>query len=56
MIDSAREVQARHEGYLLAGVRSLMRGEVGPDAEAAGRILCESLLMWREGWKKDRQG
>lgn len=47
MIDSARVAQAQHEGYLLHGIRSLVRGEDGPEAEAAGRILAETLLMWR---------
>ncbi len=56
MIDSCRLVQAQHEGHLLAGVRALFAGSSEPEAEAAGRILCESLIMWREGWKADRKG
>ncbi len=56
MIDSARAAQAQHEGHLLAGVRALFAGSDGPEAEAAGRILCESLIMWREAWKADHKG
>ncbi len=56
MIDSARIAQSAHEGHLLAGVRALIAGSTEPEAEAAGRILCESLIMWREGWKADHKG
>lgn len=55
MIDSCREVQARHEGHLLAGIRALVMGEDSPQAEAAGRILAETIIMWREGWKADHK-
>ncbi len=56
MIDSARAVQAQHEGHLLAGVRALVRGDDGPEAEAAGRILCETLIMWRAEWNANHRG
>lgn len=57
MIDSARVAQAQHEGYLLAGVRALIAGDVGPEAEAAGRLLCETVLMWRAEWRaNNKQG
>lgn len=55
MIDSAREVQARHEGHLLAGVLSLVSGDRGPESIAAGRLLCESLIMWRSEWKANNK-
>lgn len=48
MINSARVAQAQHEGYLLSGVRALVAGDDGPEAEAAGRILCETILIWRK--------
>ncbi len=47
MIDSARVDQAQHEGYLALGISSWMRGEDGPDAVAASRIVAETVLMWR---------
>ncbi len=56
MIDSARVAQAQHEGHLLAGVLSLVSGDRGPGSIAAGRILCESLIMWRAEWKANNKG
>lgn len=47
MIDSARVDQAQHEGLLANGISAWMRGENGPDAEAASRIVAETILMWR---------
>jgi len=47
MIEVARADQVRHEGFLAAGITSMMRGEDGPSAVAAGRILAETVIMWR---------
>lgn len=47
MIDSARVAQAQHEGHLADGISSWMRGEDGPNAIAAGRIVAETIIMWR---------
>lgn len=47
MIDSARADQARHEGYLAAGLTSWFSGEGGPQAVAASRVLAETILQWR---------
>lgn len=55
MIDSARVAQAQHEGHLFAGVKAMLAGDDGPEAEAAGRILCETILMWRAEWKANNK-
>jgi hypothetical protein len=47
MIASCRADQADHEGYLAEGMSSWMRGEDGPQAVAASRIVAETFLMWR---------
>lgn len=47
MITSARADQAQHEGYFAAGITSWMRGEDGPSAIAASRIVAETVLLWR---------
>ncbi len=46
---------AQHEGHLLAGVRALVLGDDGPEAEAAGRILCETIIMWRAEWRANNK-
>jgi hypothetical protein len=47
MIDSARADQAQHEGLLADGISRWMRGEDGPEAVAASRIVAETIIMWR---------
>jgi hypothetical protein len=47
MITSSRSDQSQHEGYLALGITAWMRGEDGPDAVAAGRIVAETILLWR---------
>ncbi len=47
MIDSARATQAAHEGHLAIGIASLIRGEDGIEAVAAGRVIAETIIMWR---------
>ena len=47
MITSARVDQAQHEGYLAAGLTAWMRGEDGPEAVAASRIVAETIQLWR---------
>ncbi len=47
MIASCRADQTQHEGYLADGITQWMRGEDGPPAVAASRIVAETLIMWR---------
>ncbi len=47
MIDSCRRDQVRHEGRLASGITSWMRGDDGPGAIAASRIVAETVIMWR---------
>ncbi len=47
MIDSCRLDQVQHEGYFAEGITMWMRGEDGPQAIAASRIVAETLIMWR---------
>ncbi len=46
MIDSSRQGQERNEGRLASGITSWMRGEDGPDAIAAGRIIAATIIKW----------
>lgn len=47
MITSARVALAQHEGELAVGLRAWALGDEGPNAVAAGRILAETIIMWR---------
>lgn len=47
MIASSRIAQAQHEGHFAHGISSWMRGDDGPDAVAASRIVAETLIMWK---------
>ncbi len=47
MIASCRADQAAHEGYLAEGISCWMRGDDGPKAIAASRIVAETFIMWR---------
>lgn len=47
MIDSCRQDQTKHEGYLADGLTSWLRGENGPEAMAASRVVAETFLIWR---------
>ncbi len=55
MIDSARADQAKHEGHLAAGITEWMRGESGPNAVAASRIVAETIIMWRAEWRSNHR-
>ncbi len=55
MIDSSREDQAQHEGCLAAGISSWMRGENGPEAISASRVVAETILMWRAEWRANNK-
>ncbi len=55
MIDSARVDQAQHEGCLAAGITEWMRGESGPDAIAASRVVAETIIMWRAEWRANNK-
>lgn len=37
-----------HPGELSMGLASWMRGDDGDDAEAAGLIVAETMMMWRK--------
>ncbi len=47
MIASCRADQTQHEGSLAAGITDWIRGENGPGAVAASRIVAETIIMWR---------
>lgn len=47
MIDSARVDLARSECSLADGLLQWVHGDEGPNAIAAGRILAETVIMWR---------
>lgn len=47
MIASARIDQAQNEALLADGMTAWFRGDDGPNATAAGRIVAETILMWR---------
>lgn len=47
MIASCRADQTQHEGYLADGITQWMRGEDGPSAVAASRIVAGVVIMWR---------
>ncbi len=47
MITSCRADQTQHEGYLADGITQWMRGEDGPSAVAASRVIAETVIMWR---------
>lgn len=47
MIQVCREAQAAHEGEFAQGLAGWLRGDEDNDAEAAGLILAETILMHR---------
>ncbi len=48
MIASSRIDQAQNEVLLADGLTQWFGGDEGPNAVAAGRILAETVLMWRK--------
>jgi len=48
MIASSRIDQAVNEVLLSEGITQWMRGDDGPNATAAARIVGETILMWRK--------
>lgn len=47
MITSSRIDQARNEVLLADGITDWMRGDDGPNATAAARIVAETVILWR---------
>ncbi len=47
MIASSRLAQVQNEVLLADGMTSWFRGDDGPNAIAASRIVAETILMWR---------
>lgn len=47
MIASSRVDLAKSEALLADGMTAWFRGDEGPSAVAAGRIVAETVLMWR---------
>ncbi len=48
MIASCRIDQAANEVLLSEGITAWMRGDEGPTATAAARIVGETIIMWRK--------
>lgn len=47
MIASARIAQTENEVIFADGITAWMRGEDGPSAVAASRLVAETIIMWR---------
>jgi hypothetical protein len=47
MIASSRIDQAQNEVIFADGIAAFVRGETHPQAVAAGRLLAETVIMWR---------
>ena len=47
MIASSRIDQAQNEALFAEGIAAFVRGDEGPQAVAAGRVLAETIIMWR---------
>lgn len=56
MIASSRVEQLQSEILLEGGISDWIRGEEGPNAVAAGRILAETLIYWHRVLKGKMQG
>jgi len=48
MIASSRIDQAQNEACLADGLTQWVRGDDGPNATAAARIVGETIIMWRK--------
>lgn len=53
MIAACQQVQMSNAGALAAGLTDWMRGDDGPEGEAAGIIAAETLILYNR-WLKSK--